>query len=196
MHTPLCAKAGACVLSDVAFKGVECEGGEGATSHAFTRACPPPPSLHHGMVPLSPFPSLSLCPHPVGSWTCVVGRSCQGRGVHSVHSSCCSVTMRVFGGCSNGCCVFLFVLPCPVPVCSVRQHLIASCALVLLGSPHGVGFSPPLVLAGVHTMLPYACPGSGCDLLCGRWKVRGVVSDVSSRYCPHCPNVGHVLLKV
>ena len=30
------------------------------------------------------------------------------------------------------------------------------------------------------------------------WKVEGegVVSDLSSRYGPHCPNVGHVLLKV
>ena len=30
------------------------------------------------------------------------------------------------------------------------------------------------------------------------WKVEGegVVSDLSGRYGPHCPNVGHVLLKV
>ena len=74
LHTPLRAKAGACVLSDVACKGVGCEGGVGAKGqqvmHSQGLAPPPiPPSLYHGMAPLSPFPSLSLCPHPVGSWT-------------------------------------------------------------------------------------------------------------------------------
>ena len=149
LHTPLCAKAGACVLSDVACKGFECEGGmvgEQLVLHSQGLAPPPPlpPSRHGPSFPF-PFPLFVSPPCWQLDWCCVVGSFCQGRGVHSAHSSCCSVTVRVFGGCSSGCRVFLFVLPGPVAVCSVRQHLTASCGLALLGSPHSVGFSPPLV---------------------------------------------------
>ena len=129
----------------------------------------------------------------------MVGSFCQGRGMHSAHSSCCSVTMRVFGRCSKWCCGFFFVLPCPVPVCSVRQAEATPHRFVCIGS-----FWAHLMVLGFHLRCCFQRRHNAALCLLGLWlrfvvwKVEGegVVSDLSSRYGSHCPNVGHVLLKV
>ena len=133
----------------------------------------PPPSRHGPSLPF-PFPLFVSPPCWQLDWCCVVGSFCQGRGVHSAHSSCCSVTVRVFGGCSNGCCVFFACspVPCCCLLCQAAPHRFVCIGSSGLTSWCWV-FTSACVFPAVDTMPSYACSGSGCDLLCGRWKVRG-----------------------
>ena len=135
-------------------------------------ARPPPP-------PHSPFFSTFPQPQPVfvspPCWLLDLLGRCQGRVWIPCHlPPFCSMTLCVSGDVPTGavCCVFVLPGPCCCLLCQAT-HLTASCALAPLGSPHGAGFSPALAVSGAHTVPSYACSGSGCDLLCGRWKVRG-----------------------
>ena len=150
-------------------------GGDGGTST--TGVCPPlPPSITAW--PLFPLSLPSLCvptllaaglAWSVASVKAGVTEGCAFRALFLLFRDCACLwwmfqrVLCVFLVCSPGpcCCLPRQATP-PRLVCLGSSRLTSGCWVFA-----SAGFS------AVDPMPSYACSGSGCDLLCGRWKVRG-----------------------